>query len=224
MVRFIPFTSALLVAVCSTLTAGIVYDNGPPDGGAAGISDFDPADANSRPEQKGDDFALLEDAGITDLHWWGVYLYEGTPPLIDTFSLRIFETSDTDGTPATTPLHDFLLTNVTRSATGDQILGLDVYEYEAMFATIALAADEYLLSIVANTINEPDTWAWVTTSATTAQSYSREEDGDDWVELAFEFAFQLTDDKLRNAIIPEPATLSLLALGGLGLLRRRRRT
>jgi hypothetical protein len=93
---------------------------------------------------------------------------------------------------------------------------LDVFDYSATFAPLTLKQGEYLLSIVNNTIEEPDDWFWSSTLPPPTQDYVhfyRESDEELWQgNFLGNMAFAIAGESIS---VPEPSTIlgTLIALG-----------
>jgi uncharacterized protein (TIGR03382 family) len=222
MVRARLILPLLLYALAAPLHADIIFEGSNPgdDLNLSITSDFD------FPQQAADLFVLRPGQNvITDVHWWGVYDPANTPTEEDSFSIRIFE--DAGGQPAISPMVDINVGDVGRLDTGLEFLNSDIYEYWVDIPPTAVPAGvTHWLSIVNNTPSDADdNWRWLgdldTVSAHTVRFRGNDNDAWDGSVTPFIMAFNLTNDN----IIPEPATatLGLLALGGLGVLTRRRR-
>jgi hypothetical protein len=128
-----------------------------------------------------------------------------------------------DGTlPEPSPFLGIPVGDVGRTDTGMAFAGVyPIYEYHAVTPAFRLQAGSYAVAIVANTTDDPnDDWMW---SGRGGQSFYQSSPGGAWVTVDMDHAFYLTDDVIVDGPIPEPASFALVALGGIGLLRRRRR-
>lgn len=199
--------TVLLAAVLFTAVPAIgdvIYDNGYDNSfGTATASDFD------LPHHLAESFVLQPGATtVTDIHWWGVHLFGGTPPATDNFTVRIFE--DSGGMPVVGALHEYTNVSGNRVASGNTIFGRVEYAYSLDIAPVVLSANTmYWLSIVNDTTNDTnDDWYW--SAIDNGQSARRTDDSLAWSAYPYEHAFYLTGP---GTVIPEPASMTLLGLG-----------
>jgi hypothetical protein len=196
-------------ALAATAQAGaLVVDGGEPDQLSAFLADssHDFAVAATR-------FTLADAVTVNHLEWWGIYFPTGAVAVTDDFTLAIYP--DAGGLPgaALTSVH---LGNVQREATGQTVVLWPEYAYTALFPAIILAAGDYFLGLG----NDPagtELWGWETTAGgLQAGGVSYHSASGTWQEDAAEnLAFRLS--------VPAPGSLALLAIGGAGLVRNRRR-
>jgi hypothetical protein len=142
-------------------------------------------------------------------------------PATDDFTVRLF--NEAAGQPAFAPFFSVNVGNaVNRTPFGSNIAGFDVFEFSAVMAPIPLTAGvTYWLSIVDNTVGDPDDWLWATSHAGNARQ--RVTAAGPWLNGSRDLAFELTGDVQASAV-PEPATIALtLTLTGLSALLARRR-
>jgi len=97
-------------------------------------SDFDPPTN----VQSADDFLLVPGSStITDVHWFGAYLFDNTPTASDDFTIRIF--NDVGGVPEGIPtILDLNIGDVDRMESGFKIGsadigGFDLFEFGGTF-------------------------------------------------------------------------------------------
>ena len=192
--------------------ASVIFDNG-----IVANNGFvsDPSFAGT-PKFSADDFKLAAGANIiTDVHWTGLYAFSNTP-LTDNFTLQFF--NNAGGFPALTPFIS-LAVNPTRTDTGRDAAGSDIFAYDVDIAPLTLAADTtFWLSIVNDTSNDPDdNWFWGIRDAS-GNGAVRDAPGGPWTTLGAGYEFQLTGQQ-----VAEPSAPALLALGLIGLVLVRRR-
>ena len=205
--------AGIFLGLSGAAHAGIIYDNGAPDLLSGNFSD------TGFPNLVVDDFVLDPGSNvITDIHWFGGY---GNGNLLpdDDFTISIFE--QLAGEPNAVALHELNVGSVGRTNTGNAIFGFDIYEYWVDISPIVLTANTtYYLGIGNNTPLSSDNWFWATSAHATGSAFETSP-GSPWNTLPNDYAFYLTDD--ANAPVPEPATMSLLAMGLAGLAMRARR-
>jgi hypothetical protein len=190
-----------------------VFLNPPQDGRGCGISDF------GFGQQVADDFQL---AGpfltITQVQWWGGYGFNPDPSPGDNFKIRFFY--DIDGSPVVDPFTTMsasslsrTVTSLTASSWGSHDGGT-VYKYLVdLPAPITLSAGTtYYLSVINNTSS---TWGWLEDGS--PSHWYRLSDSNSW-----QYSGRDTNLSFELLAVPEPATLLLLSMGGIALLRKRR--
>lgn len=206
-------------------TAAVIFSNGPLATNGF-ISDTSFANGNGGTGQfSADDFILAPGANtITDIHWNGLYAFSNTPLATDNFTIQIY--ANVAGAPAITPLLTIPIGNAaTRTDTlVNTSFGADIFAYSVDVAPIVLAPNTvFWLSIFNNTAADTnDNWFWSMQDAA-GNSQTRLDQVSAWTlagGVGNRQNFELTG---TVAVVPEPGTLVLLAIGVGGLLGWRRR-
>lgn len=197
------------------VNATVIFDNGGPRLTLFG------AISDSSNTQVAEDFRLSAGSNIvTDVHWWGGYRFDESTPATDNFTIRILATNAVTNLPVLTPLFEFFVGDVGRTAIGTDTNPSTVYEYWVNIPATPLDPDTtFWLSIVNTTapFNPLDDWFWERAEnsgslATLTSPFLN------WqANSTAELAFNLTGN------VPEPSTLALLALGLAGITFARRR-
>jgi hypothetical protein len=212
------FVIAGLMAIWSAPASAVtLVNNGGPAYTFGAFSDT----ANGDQWQAYNDFTLTSAATITGMEWWGGYFSFASVnnPITDAFDY-IIATDSGGGQPGAT-VASGSLNSLTRTDTGSEdAAGMEVYDYTAAPSpVISLAAGQYYLDIydtVSNPTGEFFTWELSAAGVGTAEwSYSPIAGG--WDDNSpDQLAFNLTGD----AVVPEPATMTLLGLGLAGLVAK----
>ena len=147
-----------------------------PTGAGGIVSDMNTTIAN----KTADNFVSLDGGQITRVCWWGLYSFRSSggwgPCTVslptDNFAIRFY--SNADNRPGTVLASYSGITlgaapyNLTKTATGRQVVQADEYKYEVQIPPVAVAANECVwMEIVNNTGSANCWWLWETMTATT---------------------------------------------------------
>lgn len=198
------FVGLALAAMAATGDAAVLTQQAPVDGGNGYYSN------TNTPQQQADDFTLGGAVSLEGITWWGGDAGNAAPD--DNFLVRLY--SDLTGTGSV--LKEYSAVPVTRTATSLDSAGNAIFQYDLDLSATpeGLAAGTYYLFV--QNLGTTD-WFWLVGAAANGAFQVRAEDTDNWAVLAVgeDLAFSLNGTRLQH--VPEPGSLSLLALAGLSL-------
>jgi hypothetical protein len=163
-----------------------VVVNGIPDLFTGYHSDFDNSAGTTG--HVADSFGFDTRQYITGFVGWGLYAFDNVPSPSDSFTIRIF--GDVGGSPGPTPIYEWPAVAGIRTPTALTVVGFDVYRHEFQVAPMYVPPGSYFLSVVNDTTGVVSDWWWASTSGT-ADGYYRVSDGDPWVVLGGDLAFEI---------------------------------
>ena len=223
--------TVFFLTVAGSAFAAVIFDSGGPNNSQWRNSDF----SNQFGGQAADDFILESDSIVTDVHWFGSYLFTPTQPMPDDFTINFY--SDDLNNPADNPFHTATFSSeiirtftgvVASTTSGD----FQMFEYAVDIEALALSANtRYWLSIVNRTSDTTQFggWAWAynqdgedPAQAGTDTTHRWLREGGEWTTFgSSNLAFTLTNDALD---VPEPSIIALMAVGlaGLGIAQSRK--
>ena len=226
--RKLVLTVVVLALAVPAFAQGILWDNGGP---GAEYYCASSQNATNYPFRSGvaDDFYCGDDpvndiCVITDIHWWGCY-WNGVMTDPQGFEINIY--NDAGGMPTGAGLPNPNVTAIAsvyapRGTYSETLWQTDRYEYDLILdEPIYLDCNEYYWLEIVIEENFPPQWGWEGTDGVQgagAQQGFPALGLNYWTPLdpVTDMAFYIT-----GYCIPEPGALSLLAIGGLALLRRR---
>ena len=206
--------SVLAVAVCVMARAGsaqVIFNGGAPN----------QSSGNEMTEWiQFNDFALTSTKRVEEIDFWALV---GSPGYTGTISW--FIKSDNASLPGTTLFTGNQAATVT--ATGNSLGNLNE-TFNQLFVNFTLGAGTYWLGLHNGplTTDSRDEYYWETTSA--GFGLTGEEDitpfGDDsYFDNGQDHAFELLGVDHPTTAVPEPASMTLIAMGLVGLAAQRRR-
>jgi hypothetical protein len=163
-----------------------------------------------------DDFVLGASDTIRSVSWQGAYSAAGAPGP-DAFRINIYA----DPIDGSSLIQSFSAESVGRIEAGGTVgdFGDILYNYSANLGGAgfsAVAGTRYWISIVNDAMVDPiDAWTWAGTFNGSGRSSPN--NGLTWLAQDSQ-----TNFALDNATVPEPGTLTLLAIGLVGLVRARK--
>ena len=205
--------------VATPAAAAVIASQSPLDGGSAFESTV------SFGQQNGDTFTLSDSGSITGLEWWGTQVADMSGFFVRVFddlsanTLSVLECDNgTFAAPCGAPV-----VAASTALVDDAQNAIDKFSIDFP-SPIDLASGTYLLSIG----HETDFWFWLEGVAGDGVGQLRSADDESWQNATPDFSFSAigTLDGTPGTV-PEPTTLALLGLAGIGGVfagARRRRT
>jgi hypothetical protein len=221
-----------LVLVCSFATgafAQVIWDNGPAAATGGGASSQ--RDTNLSIEtQTADDFVLPTGPGgeaqwsITGVTWSGEYLGTGAVP--DEFNLILYADDGTGNAPTGAGMDDptptaLFAPRVSFASVNETATALGFDYSHTLDSPWTVDANTKYWFVAQSDMDFPPQWMFATSVSSTLH---------DWVQGFPIFGVPYWTDlppgdaafTLVGVPVPEPATIGLLTIGGLAMLRRRR--